>query len=190
MAKLLYVDVETTGLDAEKCEIVQFAAIVEINGREMERFCINIKPSDNCVWEPAAAEKNKLSPDIMNQYTPKDEAFNLIKSYLKKYVDTTRRDDKFFLVGYNVKFDEAFIRKFFNMVSGYEFTYSNFFWFPSLDIAQIIAIKTLDSRSVFPNFKLATLCRVLQVDFKDDNFHNAMYDIEKSRELFLKVLKK
>ena len=46
--KLLWLDVETTGLNKEKCDIIQIAGIVVIDGEEKERFNFKCQPIN---WE-------------------------------------------------------------------------------------------------------------------------------------------
>lgn len=44
MSKIIYLDTETTGLDKEKNDVIQVAGIIEIDGKEVERFNIFCQP--------------------------------------------------------------------------------------------------------------------------------------------------
>jgi len=44
MSKVLWLDTETTGLSEKSC-IVQVAAIIVMDGKEKERFNINMRPA-------------------------------------------------------------------------------------------------------------------------------------------------
>jgi len=191
MAKLLYIDTETTGLDPEKCDIIQLAGIIEIDGKEEQSFMFNIKPKDDCQWTQEAIEKHKINKELaMNYFTSREETLSLLTKYMSRFCKQDDYYDRFFMVGYNIKFDEKFIRKFFAEMTQSEKFFNKWFWFPSIDVAQIVALRTLEARDQFNNFKLETVCQAMGIDFDANEAHNAMFDIIKTRELFLKVIGK
>ena len=46
--KILWLDTETTGLNTDKCDLIQLAGIVIIDGEEKERFNFYCQPVN---WE-------------------------------------------------------------------------------------------------------------------------------------------
>lgn len=71
-------------------------------------------------------------------------------------------------------------------------TYGSYMWTsPSIDCYPLIGLVFIKYRNLFPNFKLQTVAKKLAemglIDkrFNDDeNWHNALFDIEATRELF------
>ena len=56
--KLLWLDTETTGLNKEKCDIIQLAGIVIINGEEKEVFKAFYKPWDTFTQDTEQVLRN------------------------------------------------------------------------------------------------------------------------------------
>lgn len=57
--KIMWLDTETTGLNKEKCDIIQLSGIIVIDGEEKERFDFYCQPINFENIEPASFEKNK-----------------------------------------------------------------------------------------------------------------------------------
>ena len=55
--KLHFFDLETTGLDEEKCAIVQIGGIIEINGKVVEEFKISMRPHAGALIQEEALKK-------------------------------------------------------------------------------------------------------------------------------------
>ena len=67
MTKIMYYDLETTGLQPLVNGIHQIAGIIEINGKVVEEFNINMRPAEFHIIEPKALETSNLTvEDIMN----------------------------------------------------------------------------------------------------------------------------
>ncbi|MCR4776938.1 MAG: 3'-5' exonuclease [Saccharofermentans sp.] len=97
-SKILFYDLETTGLNAGSDEIIQLA-IVDGNGTEL----INtyIKPQHKRKWEKAEAV-NGISPEMVKDAPVMPSLFNKIQELIY---------DAEWLVGYNnTKFDDNFLK--------------------------------------------------------------------------------
>ena len=58
--KILFFDVETTGTNAERHAVIQYAHIIEIDGKVVDERSWTIKPHDAAVVEPKAIEINGI----------------------------------------------------------------------------------------------------------------------------------
>lgn len=190
MIKYLWVDTETTGWDCKQCGLLQVSGYVEIDGEIKNSFDFKIKPHKNALWMQEAIDKTGITPEIAESFMDSSEAFSKFTDILESYVDRYDREDKFFLIGYNVKFDEDFLREWFirEALTEEDKKYGNgfgaLFWTPSIDVMNYAAVRTLTSRTNFPNFRLGTVCRTLGIEFNEEEAHNAQFDIQKTRELW------
>ena len=194
--KLVYIDTETTGFDPKKNALIQIGFIYEEDGKVIGRKTYNIKPWEGCEWNPDAIEKTGITPEIAATYQDSKEAFNHFTRVLGKYINRYDKADKAFFVGYNAKFDEEFIRDWFirNAETERDKQFGNgygcFFWTPCVDVMQFALFRTMGSRASFPNFQLGTVCQALGIEFNEEDAHDALYDITKTRELLLKLKSK
>ena len=190
MIKYLWVDTETSGWDPKTCGLLQLSGYVEIDNEIKETFDFKMKPYGEVEWMQEAMDKTHLTPEVVENFEDPSVVFNQFISILEKYVDRFDEEDKFFLIGYNVKFDEDFLREWFMKEAKTERDrmYGNgfgaFFWTPSIDVMNYAAVRTMSSRHNFPSFRLGPVCRTLGIEFNEEDAHNAMFDIEKTRELW------
>lgn len=190
MIKYLWVDTETTGWEPKTCGLLQVSGYVEIDSEIRETFDFKMKPHTGAQWMQEAVDKTKITPEIAAEFDEPSLVFAQFNSILEKYVDRFDKQDKFFLIGYNVKFDEDFLREWFireaktERDAQYGNGFGAFFWTPSIDVMNYAAVRTMSSRHNFPSFRLGPVCRTLGIEFNEEDAHNAMFDIEKTRELW------
>ena len=183
MSKILYLDLETTGTDEHIHQIYQLSALVEIDGNIVEEYdtYIAIDPSlpvDDWVfnqWSEDNFDVNHLMTcksvkDIHSEFT----------RMLGKYVNIYSKTDKFHLCGYNVGFDERFLRKMFLRCGDSYF--NSYFWSDKLDVMGLASFVLIGIRHKLSNFKLETLCRLFGISI---TAHNSMSDITATRNLYL-----
>lgn len=188
--KLIFIDTETTGFGTVKHDMIQLGCIIEIDGEVKEKVAYNIKPGENVEWSKEAMEKTKLNPEIAATFPESSDVYKEFEALLGSYIDKYAKQDKAFFVGYNAKFDEEFIRAWFIKNAPNEDAkqkgnyFGSFFWTPSIDVMQLAALRSMRVRQNFPDFKLGTVCKALGIDFNDNEAHSALYDIEKTRELY------
>ena len=190
MSKLVFIDVETTGVDRESHEIVQLAAIVTNSDASVTFGEINltIRPSLPAAFidKTAIAKCNKTVDDLMaNEYSMK-EAHQLFCEFLGEHINRYDKEDKAHFVAYNSGFDEDFVRRFFQRC-GDDF-YGAWFWTPSLCVMKEVAFILRDHRHKFKNFRLCNVCEFLDIEFDEENeAHDALYDVRKTIEIFNKL---
>ena len=185
--KLFYFDVETTGLSAIKNAIHQLSFIIEIDGVEKKRYNYNIKPFEGAeINEDALKVSNVSKEQIINNELSYKEAFNKLKTVLSYYVDKFNKKDKFFLVGYNnASFDNHFLRALF--LQNGDAYFGSFFWSIPIDVFILASFARMKGRSEMPSFKLKDTATSFGIDVDKTKLHDAMYDIELTREIFKKL---
>lgn len=187
MTKLFFIDLETTGTDPNQNGIVQLSGIIEIDQEEKERINLLIHPFETDVIEEEALEiNNRTKEEISNFRSPVAIYKNFIDTMLK-YIDKYDRLDKFNFVGYNSRFDDDFLRAWFKKCA--DKYYGSYFFWPPIDVANMAATWFINKRDLFLNFKLMTVAKAIGIQIDESKSHDAMYDIEITKELFNRLIK-
>lgn len=185
MMKILYFDVETTGLDSEENDVFQLAGAIEINGRIQEEFNFDIRPFNLANVSPEALQVTQKTFSELESYPNSVLIHDEFVRLLSKYVDKFDKADKFYPAGYNVQFDIDFLRSFFFKCGDrYYGSWFNYRWldpYPVLHILESLGYLKLD------NYKLETVCDYLGIDI---DAHDAMSDIRATINVFNYVRKK
>jgi DNA polymerase-3 subunit epsilon len=195
--KMLFIDVETTGVNPERHGLIQISGCVQIGEKVRESFDYFVRPFPQDMVDLAALEvtgmnpRQFLSPDHpdhlavpgQNFEDPK-EIFDRLATLFAHYVNKFDKADKFQFVGYNAhSFDMPFLRRFWEK-NGDRF-FGSWFWYPCLDVMLVWAQILQPVRAELPNFKLATVARHCGITVDDRRLHDSRYDIELTRELWL-----
>jgi DNA polymerase-3 subunit epsilon len=174
--KLLFFDLETTGINPAKNGIHQISGEIVINGETKERFDFKVQPNPNALIEQQALDVAGVTKKQVLSYPSMGEIYQKFVAMLAKYVDKFNKTDKFFLVGYNnAAFDNQFLRGFF-LQNGDNY-FGLWFWSNSIDVMALASNHLADQRPEMENFKLATVAKFLGVNVDDASLHDAMYDI-------------
>lgn len=181
--KLLFFDLETTGLDPASCAIHQLSGMVVIDGEERERFNLFIKPHEGAVIDQSALALRGLTREILSLHTSSAEAHKEFIKILRHYVNPFDKGDKFYLVGFNSRsFDEPFLRKWFERNDNN--FYGSFFWQIGFDVMVLAAEHLKHSLPSMPNFKLHTVAAQLGLTVDATKLHDALYDIELTQSIY------
>ncbi len=183
MAKVLYFDVETTGLDPKKHAIIQLAGIIEVGGVVVDEFNIYMQPHEGAEIDKKALEVNGVTREQMATYQVQEEAFKEFGKVLSRHSNQYDKNDKYYPAGYNVQFDLDFLSEWFKRNND-KYLGSRINWrhmdprpyYNALNFLGLLAIK---------NVKLATVCKHYDIEI---NAHDAMSDIRATRELILRML--
>jgi DNA polymerase-3 subunit epsilon len=184
MKKVLWFDLETTGIDPDRHGIIQFAGLAEIDGVVAESFEIKMQPHDGAVIEDEALAVSGFSREQIASFTPHAEAYKAIDGFLSRHVSRFERNDKFYPAGYNVRFDLDFLSRMFRRYDQYGL--GSFINWRSLDPQPILNIMEYMGRLSLPNHKLQTVCDHLGVRLL--KAHDALSDIKATRELMALLL--
>lgn len=183
MVKMLWIDTETTGVDAEKNEIIQIAGIIETPG-SMNEFDITMRPTDFDNIHPKAIESHGISIKTMRTYIDPHTAYLGFKGLLSDYIDPYDKTDKFYLCGQNVKFDSDMVRSWFiRNDDPYWFSFVHSAMFDLMTLAAMFEIRM--GKKIFPNYKLGVICETLKVELT--NAHDALADIKATRECCMRL---
>jgi DNA polymerase III subunit epsilon len=179
----IFYDLETTGLDYRKHSIHHLAGMVEINDEIVENFDFKVAPNPKAQIDSAALKIVGVTEDEIRLYPPMKEVFLKFISILNSYIDKYDTKQKAYLVGFNNRaFDDVFLRAWFDQNGSSFFT--AWFWPDSLDSMVLASQYLINRRPKMPSFKLHRVAKELGIEVKDENLHDAKYDIELTRKIY------
>lgn len=180
MEKILWIDTETTGLSPVIHSMIQIAGIIDIDGKEVERFNFRSQPHSDFEIDDYALRVNKSTRDEIFSYPPMVETHNNLIKTFEKYINKYDKTDKFIVAGQNIKFDMDILSHFFmrlndtylgswidfkNRIDLYDIT-------NALKVMKFIEVETVS---------LEPLCKYFGITY---NAHDAMDDIAATREIY------
>ena len=182
--KILWLDVETTGLDSKKNGIIQIAAIYtrDLDGPVISTFegTCSAKGFD---IEKEALEVNGIDKKDLKKRRPPIDLLDDFVKWMQNFIDPYDRNDKFFVAGYNARFDVGFVN---NWAKNLGFNYvMSYFGKHPFDMMLAIRWMELEHRiGPFDSLKLTEVAKAFNVKLDG---HDAMEDIKATRELFFKL---
>lgn len=187
--KVMFFDVETTGLDPVKHDIIELAYIVEVDGFVKERNCLYIQPFSYENIDPEALKISGHTVEQLHSFMDPREAYRAFVEVLGHYIDKFDRADKFFpshslweAGGFNVRFDLEFLNQFF-VKNGDKYFGSYFNW-RTLDPRPILAFLNYLGKIDLPKYSLEEACKYFGIE---PGGHDASKDIEATRLLIRKL---
>jgi DNA polymerase-3 subunit epsilon len=184
--KILWVDVETTGLKSDKNGIHQLSGCIDFNGKMVDTFNYHIKPFDGCEIDEKSLAINNLKKEDLDKYPSEASAFKAFNSLLKKYVVPYDKTDRYYIAGYNVHFDKQFLYPFFERNGG---VLPFLVWGNHIDVMVLATQKLLIEREKLKDFKLGTVAKYLGIQYDTTDLHNADVDIDLTRKIYYLLLK-
>lgn len=182
MAKIFYIDVETTGTNDKEHALVQFSGIIEIDGEEKERVDILASPFRGDLVSKEALSVIGKTIEELREYPDGKEAYRELISVMGQYVDRYNRFDKFYFIGYNSRFDEGFTRRWFEKC--HDEYFSSWFYWPAIDVSNLAAIHFMQNGGRPNSFSLMSVADTLGISVNEDEAHDAMYDIEITKKIY------
>ena len=177
--KIIYLDTETTGLDAKLCDIWQIGAIIENYGEVVDKQNFFMAPHKKARIEVGALKLQNMTEKDLYALPDRDKQFKAFKKLLNSYVSPYTQEDKFLIIGYNVQFDIQFLRQFW--LSFGDKYFNSYFLVPAMDVMGLAGLYSVKYNIPFPNFKLQTVCDFFGVQI---DAHDAMSDISATRALY------
>lgn len=185
MDKILWLDLETGGLDPRLHDITQIAGIVDINGKTVQEFNILVRPSSpERVTTEALAVTGKTLDEVMAHPYSQQEGYELLTGVLGRHVDKYNRSDKFVWAGQNAPFDMGFARELWRK-NGDKYFGSWFHPQPMDLIGITVAMRLKGHLTGLPNLKLVSIAEALGIKLAA---HDAMNDIRATREAVYRQL--
>ncbi len=177
------VDVETAGFDSNKDALLEIAAIllrVNENGLyevDEQVFC-NVLPFKGANLDPKALEFTGIDPYhpfrfAVDEKEALDRIFQPVRRAVKDH-DCTRA----ILVGHNAFFDLQFLNAAVKRTGIKRNPFHGFSSFDTVSLAGLMYGQTVLSRSV----------QAAGLDWDDSKAHSALYDAERTAQLFCKIV--
>ena len=191
--KLLFYDLETTGLDFKENGIIQFAGIIanldtDNNITLLDKFNFNMKPPKNKIINEEALAINKYTKEQIKTFENRQKVYDKFIQILSKYCDKFNKMDKYVLVGYNnLHFDNDFLRPWF--LDCNDTYFGAWFWSNSIDVMSEASRYLVQYRPALLNFKLSSVAKALDFNIDSNELHDGFYDIKLTMKIFLKLLK-
>lgn len=179
MKKVLWLDTETTGLNPKKHGLREIGYIMVIDGQVVEKDVLYIDPrtyKKEIEIDNRALELSNITIDDFYYYADSNCVFDDFRVILDKYF----KDEKFILAGFNVKFDNDFLREwFYDNNAGVDF--KDYFHYKVIDVFPlVITLKHLGFIDTVDD-KLKTVCEYFDIPI---DAHNALSDIEATKNLY------
>lgn len=178
--KLAFLDMETTGLDPVENDIVEIGYVIDINKTVVEEGILNMAPHNPLTINPESLEiHHKTILDVSLMPTPHLQ-HRVFLNILGKHVDKYNKNDKYWFVAYNAKFDFDFLWNFFLKCDD-EYFGSWFLTRTVIDVREWFVLLAFKGIINFKDYKLGTLASEYGLTL---DAHNALSDIQVTRQLF------
>lgn len=180
------IDVETAGFNSQTDALLELAASVLIIDEETGQISIdetiqfNIDPFEGANLEPAALAFTGIDPDnpLRGAVSEKEALTTLFKLVRKKMkaVDCQRA----IIVAHNASFDLGFLNAATTRCAIKRSPFHSFVSFDTTTLAGLALGQTV----------LAKACEAAKIAFNNSEAHSALYDTEKTAELFCFIVNK
>lgn len=186
MNKMLFLDVETTGLYENIYHIWELGAILDIDGQQKDKFHMKARPPKDAPINTEALQKcSKTVEEICNYPNTQIDLKEMFEEWLGQWVDKFDKEDKMFFVAYNSPFDYGFCRQLWKNHDDKFF--GSFFWFPDIDVMRVAAWALIKQRPLLPNFQLHTVAKAMGFKVDKEHYHGAMFDTRIARRIYYKL---
>lgn len=179
MVKKIWLDIETTGVDFDKCAITQLAGIIEKDGEVVYEFDLRMKPFEGAEISAQALRVTNTSYDEMMTWPDPAEVLDEFIMILASHVDRMVKSDNFTIAAYNGHFDVQFISKWFERHNKKFFAYLNYHYMDPLALIRIIR---WEGGANLESYKLSSVYKALFNESFDA--HDALADIRATRRIY------
>ena len=180
------IDVETAGFNAQTDALLEIAASVLHMDEETglmsikETICFNIEPFEGANLEPAALEFTGIDPTnplrgAIDEGDALKQIFKLVRKAMKTY-DCKRA----VIVAHNAAFDLGFLNAATERANIKRSPFHPFVSFDTTTLSGLALGQTV----------LAKACEQAGIEFSNSEAHTAVYDTEKTAELFCYIVNK
>lgn len=177
------IDMETTGLDAKACGVLELAAITLTLNEEGalvlgERYHSHVLPFEGALIDPKSSAIHQI--DVSHPFRfaiHEKEALEQLWQFIREVKKTTGCQ-KAVLVGHNAWFDLSFLNA---MIERTSIKRNPFHPFTSFDTATLSAV-------AYGQTVLAKACACARIPFDGTQAHSALYDAEITAQLFCAIV--
>lgn len=194
MAKIVWLDLETSGKDPRQCGILEIGAIMEIDGEKVDTFQAFVRPDDFLIIDAEALAVNGIEREDIAAFPEERLVLASFQAWLSKYINKYDRADKALIGGFNVHFDIDFLMAFWNRQGDKYF--GSWFMYHPVDLRAFAAYELRDRWASLPNGKLMTVTRAILGDARveailsaEGKAHSALADVTAAREAFNVIMR-
>lgn len=188
--KTVFYDLETTGIDFERSAVIQIGAILDIDGEEVDRIDIKLRPHEGANIDTKALAVTGLT---IEELMEDPERLSPSAGYLKfmnfcgfNPGQRVYPSGRIHRAGYNIlAFDNRMLEALGARI-GDNYTFAKFHW-PGIDVASIACAGLRSTRAAMKDFKLMSVAKAVGVN-TEGKAHDALFDIEVTRELYYALL--
>lgn len=180
------IDVETAGFNARTDALLELAASVLHIDEETGEFSIdetiqfNIEPFEGANLEPKALEFTGIDPtNPLRGAVEEEEALKTLFKMVRKKMKAAGCQ-RAIIVAHNAAFDLGFLNAATERCSIKRSPFHSFVSFDTTTLAGLALGQTV----------LAKACMTAGIDFNNNEAHSALYDTEKTAELFCHIVNK
>ena len=167
----LWIDVETTGLNEKKNDIIQLACIPIVNGVPQKSFNEFCQPLSWENVEQEALNIHGISREMLQTFQSSEDMFSKFIDYISSF------NVKFTIAGFNVSFDRRFLSATFSKLNKNQ-EFSRLF---SIDIHCVYKrASDVKHKIASKSLKLEALANLYKIEI---NAHDALSDISATIEL-------
>ena len=177
------IDVETAGFNHKKDALLEVAAVIlRLNDegilKKKESIAVHIEPFPGANLDTNALKFTGIDPfNPFRMAKPELKAMEMILNPIRKEVKATDCS-RAILVGHNATFDLNFMQA---AVARTKIKKNPFHQFSTFDTATLGGL-------AYGQTVLAKACRAAGIEFNDANAHAALYDAERTAELFCDIV--
>ena len=180
------VDVETAGFNAQTDALLEIACIPVLLDEHGvfypgDAFNAHVEPFEGANLEPSALAFTGIDPNNPMRKAIAEDEKTALRRIFKGLKEVRREEDcrQCVLIGHNAHFDLAFLNA--AVVRTNSKSHNPFHNFSVFDTVTLSAL-------AFGQTVLARACKAAGLDFDGKNAHSALYDTQKTAELFCYIL--
>lgn len=184
--RLLVIDTETGGVDADVHSLLSLAAVVWHNGASEAEIQILVAESPLCVTpEALAINRINLVEHCSRALRPLDAGAALKKFLKDNFHEQLRRSQKIVLTGHNIGFDTTFLKRFCRLA---EMRFDEYFSHRVVDTASILRFLSMANILPLSGAGLDEALRYFDIPVPDGERHTALGDARATSLLITRLL--
>ena len=185
---ILYIDLETTGLNAQKNGVWQIAGAIEIGGEIKDEFDFKCQTVKGDVIDDKALKVGGITREQLMSFEDPFDTYRKLVKVFERHVNKFNFHERFYIGGYNVHFDVDFISNWFKKFCNDKYGFGSWTNWRKIDPISILHWLAWTGQIRLDNYKLQTVCDAFGVKLTDA--HDAKADIRATIELIQRIRKK
>jgi len=177
--KIIFADLECTGLDPDRHAIHELSFIFDVDGEEIDRITLKMRPDPTHDICPTALDKCGVTYEqIMTNPLSQNQGMLTAHAFIMEH----RGSGRIHFGEWNTDgFDSRFLRKFFGSTS-----FNGLFYVPSISVMNHAGHALRLTRGDLPDFRLGTVAKYLGIEVEESRLHGSEYDTELTRSIYKK----